>query len=1344
MELVNVVYTGPGNQPKDLDLKDRLLVNSNFINSAFGAADDYLELYIYGETGELLERDYDAFDYYPTLTNNPKNNTYSNLVLDPEKEVKNRGFNRGNLNIQYNFYKRLFNSSFGRFYWIKEISTSRTELKLASQTLSDIAIRDGFNAYQAYIATKNYYPIFYLNFGNNQTIAANNVAFIQDEEGGYLLIKLYEALPAEFDLKSQLWLVDKVADSVSFNINIQVESELIGEQNRLKGPNFNVVLNTKNGQTTPYYNYNNLLTSPVTSSFQKLLSYYQDKAVQINVDYSDFKNFVHFSSAIERVNNFVYKLQLIEAANANIAQQSSISGGSGNVTIAASSSLVEQTKIDNIIKNFDTYEYYLYFESASWAWPKSTSTQPYQLYSTTSSQAQSFLGGINTVPTGVTQSLLWSASYYDATNKDLLHNSIPQYLLDDPANAPYITFLDMIGQHFDNIWIYYKDVTNRFNATNNPNTGISLDLVSDALQGLGFKLFTNTNVSDNLYYTLFGINPDGSLLPPTGSEIITNYVTSSLTTLPAETIQDELYKRLYHNLPYLLKTKGSLRGVKALVATYGLPEEILTIREFGGNYTGSLDGILDLNTSEYKVNIVTGSQTLSSSLLSPYTTIQYYEGNTRLNNTSVEVGFSPADVINANISSSQGLFSIDQLIGSPGYMYSSSYTPLVSASNAYFASYTQPNSIWEYIRLLKFYNNSLFKTIKTFVPARANVSTGIIIKSHMYERNKYPRHEPTITFNDYSQSIDMVEISADAGGAITGSTAWSGFVITPLGLASYSSSQNQELYTGEYSGSIIVATDGLAMQQGDYISHITGAVEVYNYGALYQNVSSSVKSQNLIDLDYNSNQLKPVNYGAVTYSLNALNTNAYAAYINPNNPFAQVQDYNYNLQRSLLPRYDGSETVSATYNTYTPGDQSYGKTAAIDKIKYQYAYIVDIYSASFQMPNRAQGQIKYLIDNNENVINLSKTNTNWFEVQNIFKSGESVDVSLFDYDSANPYIQRLNNEDEDFTIWESGYSYSPLLYNPSSSLTYILDNPITIPGTEAIPGSTVNLTAGVSADYWSFNPVTVKSPYPSVFLAPITASSRVGGASPSTAEVTITYYLTLGSTPNRYPSVGTLQVIIPAGTSPNTYNWVVYLGSSYSSWNGFIPTFNIVSETTGSAGTPAGSPTILFEVTENDTSWKVNNPGNLLLLSPSQSLYYGQFISTGSYSGLDSFVFPYTISPNDLIRLYNYSTSRWDQDGEFRVSQVDESYTSGSINYVALTVDRTIPIEYTVSSSNYPLKLEKYLVLKRLKDETSIYFNYNLPQPIPQDGTLFPQYIGQGIKEASGNVIKSLKQQNLI
>jgi carbonic anhydrase len=98
----------------------------------------------------------------------------------------------------------------------------------------------------------------------------------------------------------------------------------------------------------------------------------------------------------------------------------------------------------------------------------------------------------------------------------------------------------MLGQHFDNIWVYYKDVTNRYNATNDPNTGISIDMVSDALKGLGMQLYTNTNVSNNVYYDLFGYNYDGSLLPPTGSELITTYVTSSLATVGSKDLQQEI------------------------------------------------------------------------------------------------------------------------------------------------------------------------------------------------------------------------------------------------------------------------------------------------------------------------------------------------------------------------------------------------------------------------------------------------------------------------------------------------------------------------------------------------------------------------------------------------------------------------------------------------------------------------------------------------------------------------------------------------------------------------------------------------------------------------------------
>ncbi len=197
------------------------------------------------------------------------------------------------------------------------------------------------------------------------------------------------------------------------------------------------------------------------------------------------------------------------------------------------------------------------------------------------------------------------------------------------------------------------------------------------------------------------------------------------------------------------------------------------------------------------------------------------------------------------------------------------------------------------------------------MPARANVSTGIIIKSHLYERNKYARHEPSMSFNDYSQSIDMVSISGSYGEAISGSTYWDGFVTTPLGMASYTSSQNIELYNGEFSGSKVVVTDGQAFDQ-DEASNLPGTGSGFiqvNLGALYQNVTSSVRSVDLFDLDYNSDQLLPVNYGIVTQSINNAQINNYATYTNPNSPYAQVQDYNYNLERSIIPRYRGSKTM---------------------------------------------------------------------------------------------------------------------------------------------------------------------------------------------------------------------------------------------------------------------------------------------------------------------------------------------------------------------------------------------------------------------------------------------------
>jgi len=1400
MELVNITYAGEGVQPVELSPQDQSLVTSNFINTQFGEANDYLELYIYDQNGQLIDFDYDAFDYYPYLTSNPKNDTYSTLVLDPEKDLKNRGFNRGNLNAQYNFYKRLFNSRFGTFYWIKEISTSRTELKLASQALSNTDIRTGFSQYEGYISNKNYYPVFYLNFGNNTLVTANNVAYTEDDQGGYLLVKLYEPLPTEFDIKSQLWIVDKIAESVSFDVSITVEVENVDQVNRLRGPNYNVVLNNKNGQTTPYYNYNNLLTSDVTSSYQKLLSYYQDRSVAINVDYSDFSNFIHFSSAVERVNNFVYKLELIESKYAEINEQGTIVGGSNSQNITSQSISIVQKSINNIIEKFDPYEYFLYFNSSSFAWPKRTATQPYQLYSVTSSQASNFLGGVDIVPTTTTASLLFSASYYDSTNKDLLHNSIPQYLLDDSSNQPFITFMDMVGQHFDNIWIYYKDLSNRYDATNNPDTGISLDVVGDALRGLGIQLYTNSNVSDNLYYTLFGINPDGSLLPPTGSEKITaiggKYVTSSLATLSAKDIQQELYKRLYHNLPYLLKSKGTERGVKALISTFGIPDDILTVREFGGNPITSLDGILDLDTSDYKIIIATGSNgnvtsslTLSSSLLSPYTSIQYYQNDRRVNSTNIEVGFSPADTINTNITASLGYFSIDQLIGAPGYQYSSSYTPLVSASNAYFSTYTQPNSIWEYIRLIKFYNNSLFKMIKDYVPARANLSTGIIVKSHMLERNKYARHEPEVTFNDYSQSIDMISISGSDGGSIIGSTSYVKSIMTISGSVQVDSTTGIEAYTGELSGSEMGITNGNAFPQIEVSSLPSSSLFIETpLQALYQNVTSSVRSLYLWDVDYSSQQTKPVNYNVITKSINEYQVNNYADYTNPNSPYAYVQDYNYFLNRSILPRYSGSQTISATYTTYTAGDLSYGKTAAIDKEKYQYAYLLDIYTSSIYFPNRSNAQIKYLIDNDQNVLDLTKANNNIFTVQNVFKSGETTDISLFQYDELNPYSQLLANNPT-LQIFEGGFRYLPILHNLGGSSTMVqsfaLTNPdlITITVTSGSTGGPSQDSNELQIPNWTIRWYSIETPYDEttsrydIYLevnyapafAPVTFNVNVNiktGMQPDgscTADIRDLYAIvntgqsagsapvaTIFTSPSGIPGGGTSYGVgsshwpFGIGDCTNYIQGITQFGSGGGSSTGGS------SQSTIYISTVTGSQPCLYYISQS-SQFVFDSP--IAYYYTRNGITYNSISDTSfANSSLNRVILPFTLDVGDRISVYDgVSGLGWDERFEYSVKNI--AITGSGINGSRLLVETDRPVNLSIlSTGSFSDSLTgarwrgcRYIVWKHIPDETNVILRYNPKDTtIVENGILFPQYIQQNVKENAGNTIKALKQQNLI
>jgi hypothetical protein len=1046
MEIVDVNYIGSDGQYQTYVPSDKSLINSSYITPVFGNPNDYVEYFIKDQAGTILSINYSSTRYKVGNDVNSQTGTTSILYLDPEADARDAGYDRGIVNIKYNFFRTYLDSSPStqQSFWIKEISNSRTEIKVARQDLSNTQLETAFLNFNADLAADAYYPDFFLNFGLDQQVIAVNAIYVEEDGSGYVLFKLYEPLPSDFDIKSTFWVVTVVADSAEFNVSINVEPEVVQDTFPIKGPNYKVTVNNTAGQTTPYYNYQSLFNTAVTSSYQQLKSMMDEKGININVDYSDFANFTHFSSITERLENFVYKLGLIEDATAGIA---------GTNTVTAKATL--QASIDNIITKFDGYEYYLYYTSASTAWPKRNSSQPYQLYSVTSSEALNWLGSESTMPSSTGMSMYYSSSLYDNLNSDLLQYSMPAYLRDDSSNDPYMTFLNMIGQHFDNIWIYLKDVTNRFSAENNPFVGISMDQVADALRGLGIQLYTNTSISDNIYYSLFGINPDRSLLPPTGSEVITNYVTSSIQTLPGTQITNEYYKRLYHNMAYLLKTRGTERGIRALVTTFGIPNNVLQVHEYGGYDIFSVPGIQEIP----KNKIITGSGVaqIQTDLLSPNVTLQYYQNNTMKSSINLEIGFSPADSINASITGSQyvtsstqpGYFNIMQLIGDPRLQYSSSYEPLVKLSNTFFsASYNDRYNVWDFIRVIKYYNNSLFKMVRDWVPARASATTGIIIKPHMLERSKYARHEPTYTTSSNEAYYELLTVTGSDGGSILGTTTYVQAI--PVGYSAYSSplaqspgtifvssSDDVQKYTGEFSGSTIQgAANYFPQYETSYNPYnLTSQNTKIQLPALFENVSGSPISERFLDLDYNSSQLAPVNYNLILQSLAAtVATGSVYQSQQPYSQYAQVQDYNYFSRASIYPRYNGSTLSGLKYNSFSPpsttweGDKSYGTEPVINYYTNKLGLFTQVSTSSF-LPGKVNVSLAYLADVSGGIFELNQNNKNWQDVQGIIKEGSTVTIKQFD----NKKYSNQKSTDGVKSVYNSGYSYTPQLYFRSGS-----------------------------------------------------------------------------------------------------------------------------------------------------------------------------------------------------------------------------------------------------------------------------------------------------------------------
>ena len=650
-EIINIQNINPNTfNLQNYSFEDNALIFSTTVESIFDPNIDSVEYFIYDLNGTVL---------YQNVSNYPSYYINNNIItLTPEENLKNEGYNEGNYNTLYNFVHPKLGSNSSNRYFISQISSDRTEIRLDTTKIpNDVLITSSLELINDINNSKPGYYDFYLNFGNNQLVIANN-ALLDNPSGSTnptVLIKLYEALPQQFSLKSELWVVTKVADSVAYNISISTVFNIVDQNIHLKGPNTNLNIKDQINNSTDYINLSNLYSNSNTQgsgSYQyQLNSLLAETGIEINIDYSDYSNFIHFSSAQTRLENFYYKLSLIE----NYQTSASLSSGTSNNYYVSSSNIIWQNKIDEIITGFDSYEYFLYYESGSTCWPKSNINPPYINVSTTSVTGQAWL---------VSQSLV--AETYDLQNNNALIYAIPSYILEDPDNSQFELFVEMIGQMFDSVFVYLQDVTNKYNSDNRLNYGVSKELVADILRDMGVKIYQNNFSSDDLYSALIGFTPSGSLynLPYTTTQLpvppdsfleyINTYITASATgsLIPTEDINFETYKRIYANLPLLLKKKGSTQGLKDLITTYGIPNTILRVNEFGGQDKNNSTADFWQNTHNYSL---LSNATSSNAVYIPFRSLSTNFGAEFPR--SIELRFKPGLLPLSSIKYSQSIFS---------------------------------------------------------------------------------------------------------------------------------------------------------------------------------------------------------------------------------------------------------------------------------------------------------------------------------------------------------------------------------------------------------------------------------------------------------------------------------------------------------------------------------------------------------------------------------------------------------------------------------------------------------------------------------------------------------------
>ena len=662
----------------DLDITYGYMQNPLFGKSSY----DRVEMHVYDLDNNLLLSNHDVDEW---VLEQPKGDGTPKINLSFYKNLTDLGFTNGTFTTVYNFHRDAVGKSIGPKFKIHSISKDRKEVRVVPTDRivegEDLTpeVSDFYSRYDrlkstsavqgpyksAAIPNNPLWTQLQLNFSANGIYTVTSWA-IDDifppnpDEPHTILLKLLNPLPSGLGEKRKCWLVAEATQPIINKVLLDVP--ILRGANSLSGPNFDLCLDTTPRVESGFRSRDDLLGNDPDLRSEILNSYSSSAGgVRLNVDYTSFENYIRFSSAEKRINNFVGKLKLISGYDTQAKQYDYSDHDAQDVYIleytgSLGTKYVKQYQkrwIDKkvkLINEFDDFEKWLYFESGSNSkyitstgsrqggnsdWSRSVITPYPKLSGSFKNDLWTedylnwnldqlfdwavhavFLPGPNYELLNLTGSKVinWhstavaSASLYDKQNPNLLRKTTPEFISDTgkDSNDTYLNFLDLTGQAHDIWWTYTKhftDITSRNHNRNYENkNGVSDDLIYHIGKASGIDLVDGDPNQDLWTYRL-GKTVDG--------KVHQNSPTGSIMTMTSKQRTAETWRRLVNNLPLILKTKGTSVGTRALINCYGIPESVLPIYEYGSSKKSEQSGLFETNNFSYCLNF-NQSQSIST------------------------------------------------------------------------------------------------------------------------------------------------------------------------------------------------------------------------------------------------------------------------------------------------------------------------------------------------------------------------------------------------------------------------------------------------------------------------------------------------------------------------------------------------------------------------------------------------------------------------------------------------------------------------------------------------------------------------------------------------------------